>query len=120
MNPLVRSHSSARFLQTEGRRPRCHKSVNCDSAMVREWPYASYVALTSESIDLALAQLEADEFGVTIVSDTSATSSDELARLFAVVETANSGLEYTHAPTEFPFHGVKGRAQIGLLGSSAN
>lgn len=64
--------------------------------MVREWPYASYVALTQESIDLALAHLEADELGVTIASDTSSnadSSSDELARLFSVVETANSGFE---------------------------
>jgi hypothetical protein len=86
--------------------------------MVREWPYASYVALTPESIDLALAQLEADESGVTIVSDTSSNadpSSDELARLFSVVETANSGWNYTQAPTELPFHGVKGKSASWIV-----
>ena len=70
------------------------------------------MALTSESIDLALAQLDGEDSGIGTAVDIGSnadTSSIELARLFRVVDIANSGSYSTQTEAEAPLYAVRGK-----------
>jgi hypothetical protein len=78
---------------------------------VRRQPLLNQMALTEQSIVRALNELDDLSTGVGVGLDSDPTSL-EMARLLAVVDTANSGDEYlpdqAWTRTDTPYFGVKG------------